>query len=318
MTGIPRCRFARGIVVFGLLCNLFGCAVRNYEYSPELREVAMRGYLDKEMRYESAILHPEYGLMAQRGSLSSFLQAHSGLVFSAAGHSIEEIQSALFAENEVLERREEESGVSVVTSTTTVHFDGSKLGNEVAHSAGHCVAVATDGYFISAEHVVDVPEAVMVYSEYDFVNDMEAMRVVPFRLVFSDPDIDFAIIKAELSCAFILKMADQTPEWGTNLFGGGWLNDIPAAGKMFQSREIEDAVLPDGSKAREVISVVPVLRGDSGSPLIDEEGRMHGVISSIVAYKQYRNRDFTRAVNVPQEFIESIIEGDRAAARDGN
>lgn len=180
-----------------------------------------------------------------------------------------------------------EERVESVRALKGVRIDGQKLadyleprmvlvvttageGEDRATTKGCAAVVATDGYCLTAAHVVRGKLGV-----FRTVGD-EAGRFVPARVVWTSPrqDEDLALIHVEglpLPTAFELRRLDVAAV-GTRVVMGGYPG---GALRIAISGGAVTAV--DGSSFEHS---APGQQGDSGGPVIDADGRLIGVASA--------------------------------------
>ena len=129
------------------------------------------------------------------------------------------------------------------------------------------------------------------------------------RTVYRDDHSDFAIIKAEMKTPRVLKFRRAPLDQNSVLFAGGWMHE--KAGGRF--REISPIVTPLGQRTPfyKVITSIPMIKGDSGSPLIDKDGRLCGVLSTMRLGVVVKMKPLSTAVMMDHKEIQRIISTDR-------
>ncbi len=309
MQGIQR--QCSNLILLLICVTFFGCAFRSTEYSPRLRAKSMKGFAEKEFTYESAIANPEKGIRTLTGGVEAYLAEHTGIIWDVPGKDIAKVIAAFRADVVVEEDEVDEEGARTTTTVSTYELDASLFSQGDRISQGQCVAVSIDGYFLTASHVVDGESSVLFFDEYNALEDIDTPRLVPYRVVYRNEAIDFAIIKAELSTPFYLSLHEDAPKFGEIVFAGGSLNGGPASGKMIWNIAIDTDETIEVLGASNLVTNIPITGGDSGAPLIDNLCRMHGVMPATGEYKQYPRKMFTEAVRVSPEFVDTIIEKDR-------
>ena len=296
-----------------VLTFLFGCNTHKPKYTPELRTQSMANFTDKEFTYESAILHTEKGILEVTADIESYLNEHTGIIWGFPGKDLAEVRAAFSSTFEFEKVEIFEDGSRIREGSLSYEFDPSIFEEGDANTTGQCVAISVDGYFMTASHVVEVEKALLFFTEHDIQNVTETPLLVPFRIVYENELLDFAIIKADVVTAFFLELHDQVSGFNEVVFAGSSLNGGPAAGKIVWNILQEDNEELVRMGARSIITNLPTTGGDSGSAVIDEEGRLLGVVAGGIKYKEYPRREFTKAVRVNPDAVKQIIEKDRAA-----
>ena len=75
---------------------------------------------------------------------------------------------------------------------------------------------------------------------------------------------------------------------------------------------LENQDIPGHAGYRKVVTTLPMIKGDSGSPLIDQKGQLCGVLSTMRLGVVVKMKPKSTAVMLDQPQIESIIRKDRA------
>jgi serine protease Do len=141
---------------------------------------------------------------------------------------------------------------------------------------GSGVIVSGDGYILTNFHVVEGAEEIHVA----FAN---STRIVPAKLIGTDPQTDLAVIKIKETDLPILTLADSDLiEVGDvvlaigNPFGVGQtvtMGIVSGLGRSFGLIDYEDFIQTDAS----------INPGNSGGALVDAEGRLIGINTAIVS-----------------------------------
>lgn len=225
-------------------------------------------------------------------SAADFLTLHSGMLVSGRYMSSQEFQKELDT------FRGDQQGELTLGFSVPIANGGTGFGS--------CAPITEDGYFLTVAHVLSHKDTFVLYATSEggrtFITSAEC------RTVFQDEAADFAIIKADVRTPRTLEFRTEalTPE--TTLFAGGWMHE-KAGGKF---REI----IPISSNGKKtpyykVITSIPMIKGDSGSPLIDQEGRLCGVLSTMRLGVIVKMKPLSTAVMMDYNEIMRIIEEDR-------
>jgi len=235
---------------------------------------------------------PELNGETDKGfSAPDFLTLHSGFIVS--GKYIDED----FREKLATSRDNSSKGSLELGFSVPIAKGGSGFGS--------CAAVTGDGYFLTAAHVLAHDDSYVLYATS---NSSETyIKYAPIRVVYKDEQADFAIVKAEVSTPRYLKYRRTPLTEESVLFAGGWIHD--KGGGLF----LEYGGVPGGnSDFKKVVTTLPMIKGDSGSPLIDQKGRLCGVLSTMRLGVIIKMKPKSTAVMMAPEKVESIISKDRA------
>ncbi|MAS91691.1 MAG: hypothetical protein CMO55_00720 [Verrucomicrobiales bacterium] len=222
-------------------------------------------------------------------SAADFLTLHSGLIVS--GHYMD----ADFRKK-LETSRQSQGGVLELGFSVPIAKGGSGFGS--------CAPVTSDGYFLTATHVIGHEDSYVLYATSD--NRSTYIDYAPIRVVYQNQAADFAIVKADLKTPRYLKYRREklTPE--TTLFAGGWMHE--KGGGLF----MEHQEIPGESDFKKVVTTLPMIKGDSGSPLIDQKGRLCGVLSTMRLGVIVKMKPKSTAVMMDLDRIEQLIRADRA------
>ncbi len=282
-----------GLVLMLLLCAvlLSGCAfVPANTHRDQLASLA---------RYDTEGIDAQVNLPelrnAQTGKFSAadFLTLHSGMLVSGEYVSSQQFQEdlATFRGNQ---QGELTLGFSVPIANGGTGF-------------GSCAPITSDGYFLTVAHVLSHEDTFVLYATSD--GKRTYIDSAKCRVVYSDLHSDFAIVKANIKTPRVLEYRTATLSHNTTLFAGGWMHE-KAGGKF---REVVPIVAPDGGSTPfyKVVTSIPMIKGDSGSPLIDQEGRLCGVLSTMRLGVVVKMKPLSTAVMMKRSEIDRIISADR-------
>lgn len=174
-------------------------------------------------------------------------------------------------------------------------------------SGGAGAPISDDGYILTAFHCVDKPSiwAFFTTTENEISTSSSMARC---RIVFADKDADFAIVKAPTQTPYFLNLRKEPLVKGEVLLAGSTINHH-GGGKFLWSRR------STGQTGRDFISIttsIPMKSGDSGSAVVDNQGRLCGVVTSAMRGRWISNSaPRSDAVMLKIETIQQIIEEDR-------
>ncbi|HWB06399.1 MAG TPA: serine protease [Verrucomicrobiales bacterium] len=207
-----------------------------------------------------------------------------------------------------------------------VRYDARFTGRSRTVFAGSAVAVAADGYFLTAAHCLDEGSPTLV----TITRDGE-LRAVPSRIVWCGSEArgepDLGLVHAPLTPGGTVSLTGlPARENGTLIFTGGFgshgLPDVRAGGsggRVVHIGRIQE--LPSGARWRELRHNAPLAPGDSGGPVIDERGRLLAINTEVRGtwnfLAQSPTLSFYRGVAVCPDsaWIQSLIDKDRLEMR---
>jgi S1-C subfamily serine protease len=198
------------------------------------------------------------------------------------------------------------NGKSPIHSSAYVSGNSWVLDHGNAQSAGVACAISPDGYFISAAHVTEKKEAEMIYISH------QGPVSVPVRIVDEIKSHDLVVLHAPIRTSHYFPLNDNQLRSGHHLISGGMGINNNSAGQLIVSRT-DRAALENGDKVNIHIlkSNLPIKKGDSGGPLIDEQGYLRG-INSLVSINFIVKKDpISYHVFPSLQWIQSTIEKDR-------
>ncbi|MDF1862442.1 MAG: serine protease [Verrucomicrobiales bacterium] len=222
-------------------------------------------------------------------SAADFLTLHSGLIVS--GEYIDEDFKKKLATS-----REAQEGVLELGFSVPIAKGGSGFGS--------CAPVSSDGYFLTAAHVISHEESFVLYATSN--SRKTYIDYAPLRTVYLNKEADFAIVKAELKTPRYLKYRREALTTESTLFAGGWMHE--KGGGLF----LESQDMPGQESFQKIITTLPMIKGDSGSPLIDQDGSLCGVLSTMRLGVVIKMKPKSTAVMMDRSKIEEIIRKDRS------
>jgi S1-C subfamily serine protease len=240
---------------------------------------------------DAPVTLPELKNRTDKGfSAADFLTLHSGLIVS--GKYIDEDFKSKLATS-----REAQEGVLELGFSVPIAKGGSGFGS--------CAPVTVDGYFLTAAHVLAHKDSYVLYATS--TNGKTYIDYAPIRVVYRNDAADFAIVKAEMATPRYLKYRRESLTPSSTLFAGGWMHE--KGGGLFL--EHQPATEESSGHFRKVITTLPMIKGDSGSPLIDRHGRLCGVLSTMRLGVLIKMKPKSTAVMMDIEQIEALISADR-------
>jgi len=171
---------------------------------------------------------------------------------------------------------------------------------------GSCAPVAGDGYFLTAAHVLSHKESFVLYATSD--DRKTYIDYAPCRVVYRNDEADFAIIKAEMKTPRYLKYRKERLVKGTTLFAGGWMHE-KGGGTFIEN---VSATAAKDTRFKKLITTLPMIKGDSGSPMIDQKGQLCGVLSTMRLGIIVKMKPKSTAVMMDPDLVNKLIRQDRA------
>lgn len=240
---------------------------------------------------DAPVTLPELRNRTDKGfSAADFLTLHSGLIVS--GKYIDEDFKTKLATS-----REAQEGVLELGFSVPIAKGGSGFGS--------CSPVTSDGYFLTAAHVLAHKDSYVLYATSN--NRNTYIDYAPLRVVYRNDATDFAIVKANLATPRHLKYRREPLDAETTLFAGGWMHE--KGGGLF----VEKQPVPGDSSGHfhKLVTTLPMIKGDSGSPLIDRNGRLCGVLSTMRLGVIVKMKPKSTAVMMDLDEVDKIIRRDR-------
>lgn len=148
--------------------------------------------------------------------------------------------------------------------------------NVITNSTGTGFAISQDGLIVTAHHVVKDASSIKIH-----LNNGSIVKAKTYK---SDPSNDIAILKIDVSTTNYLPIAPlRATKTGERVFTIGF----PMSSVLGQEAKYTEGVISALSGIEGAASflqiTVPVQPGNSGGPLVNEDGYVVGIISSSAA-----------------------------------
>jgi len=200
--------------------------------------------------------------------------------------------------------------------TSHIEYDESSLSyqweftstNKIILDPGSCVPISLDGYFLTAAHAINKPNPFVIC--LSSVENKPYLALADCRVVMMETSADVAIFKAKVMTPWYLQMRDDPLDSNEIVFAGGWMHKR-GAGKHIDTEIISIETNGKQIKHSCIETSIPIIRGDSGSPLINQRGELLGVMSKYTVGKWRKLSPKSKAVMLDVGFINEIIDKDR-------
>ena len=172
-------------------------------------------------------------------------------------------------------------------------------------ATGTGFSVSSDGFIATAYHVVEDAASIKVHLNDDSVIDAKIHQI--------DPSNDLAILKINASTPFYLPIIPfRTAKSGDKVFTLGF----PMSAILGQEVKYTEGVISSLSGPKGAASflqiTVPVQPGNSGGPLVNEEGYVVGIICSSAAILPFLKDTGTIPQNInwaiKSDYLRPLIE----------
>ncbi|MEK9196930.1 S1C family serine protease [Ureibacillus sp. 179-F W5.1 NHS] len=157
-------------------------------------------------------------------------------------------------------------------------------------------AISEDGYIVTNDHVIEDALTITVIFSNDQLYEGEVIETYP--------EIDLAILKVDEEDLPYLTLADTyTPTKKESIYFIG--NPLYFTGIANEGKVIDSTLLSDWDK--EVLMLdAPVYRGNSGSPVINKEGKVIGIIFATLKDRDYGHVGLFIPVDLLQEQLKKF------------
>ena len=176
-------------------------------------------------------------------------------------------------------------------------------------NGGTACPISSDGYFLTADHVVKNSATQIVHVIY---GRGSRIQTAPARVIWRDAKHDIALLHAPLNTPnyYQFTSPEYTMPAGTPIFHGGITTGLkPIYGALSSDIPAQRGF---GSAHRFRIDI-PLQPGDSGGPILDARARLIGVNSSVDFFVPLETPIFTESQGIRPHLaqIRKLIEQDR-------
>jgi S1-C subfamily serine protease len=189
---------------------------------------------------------------------------------------------------------------------------GPELKQVTSGGMGGAVAITPDGYFLTAAHVVAYRSCWVAYAST--VHPV-TYRFVKARVVFSNPAADLAVIKVAMATPRWLELPDAPADPTGAVVFSGHLGTDPAAGEILATEQRHFGFEGKHVPYHRLKIQIPIMPGDSGGPVVDQHGRLRGILTDEIYGLGWKLPHRAYASMPRPSFIASLIEKDRAQSR---
>jgi S1-C subfamily serine protease len=178
-------------------------------------------------------------------------------------------------------------------------------------SSGTAFGIGSPGWLLTAYHVVEAADSVSV--------ECRAGMSATARVEKIDPANDLALLSTGLATPSVLDLADEdSATVGARVFTFGF----PVPELLGKEPKYSEGVISSlsglGGSASLLQITVPIQPGNSGGPLVDERGRVVGIVTSSAAVRSFLRFTGTLPQNinwaVRAEYVRPLVRGRVAAA----
>jgi S1-C subfamily serine protease len=139
---------------------------------------------------------------------------------------------------------------------------------------GNAVALANDGYFLTAAHVVESKDKMVLYLRCPYEDQQVSYPAPEQVFVGNRPDFDLALICINDPVGTVCEWSAEPPKVGDAVFSGSGVSNKPAAGHVLK---VEKVNANDGYEHYRIRHDAPLRPGDSGGPLFTTDGKLGGI-----------------------------------------
>lgn len=181
-----------------------------------------------------------------------------------------------------------------------------KIDHGSALSTGVACAISPDGYFISAKHVIEAPETELVY----FTN--HGPKISGIRIIESLDSHDLVLFKSDLKTKYFFPISPVRSPAGLDVISGGFSVNSNSAGKLIVERkERTNGTQTENVQISILKSTLPLRKGDSGGPLIDDKGILRGINSLVPIFYNLQKDPVSYHFFPSYDWLNTRIQKDR-------
>jgi S1-C subfamily serine protease len=178
---------------------------------------------------------------------------------------------------------------------------------------GSATPISTDGYFLTADHVLSRSEGRRIYVIY---GGGGPLKPLPARVVWRSAKADLALLHVDSPTPLSYRFSEPN-RWlppGTPVIHGGIATGFSSEPGLLGSPLPPESRLTPSRKFKIDIPLQP---GDSGGPVVDARGQLIGINSAVEFLVPMETAFFvdSEASRPNTRMIESIMEKDRHARR---
>lgn len=155
-------------------------------------------------------------------------------------------------------------------------------------------AISDNGYIVTNEHVIDRARSIVVAFPLDGFYEAEVVE--------NHPEVDLAILKVNGKNLPYLPLAESY-EFQQNEHVTFIGNPLYFTGIVYEGTVL-DTILLDGWEEEVYMMNAPVYRGNSGSPVMNEDGEVIGVVFATTKHEKLGEV----GLFIPVELLQTLLE----------
>src|ERR1700720_1161530 len=177
--------------------------------------------------------------------------------------------------------------------------------SQIEHGLGSGVIISPDGYIVTNNHVVD--------GAVDINVTMSDRRILPAKLVGTDPLTDLAVIKVNASDLPSVPWGDSTklrPGQTVLAFGNPFGFRFTVTRGIISALNRPNPSASDRRKPGEFIQTVAAINpGNSGGPLVDARGEVIGINTFLISPSgSFSGMGFAIPTQIVRPTVEKLIQ----------
>ena len=209
------------------------------------------------------------------------------------------------------------SAVVVTASNDLSHWQHLKLSpsrSACEADAGSATPISPDGYFLTADHVLERVAGRKVFVMYGHGARMTPVKA---RVVWRSSEADLALLHIPVRTALFYRWTPRE-RWLSE--GSGVIHGGIATGARSEWGKLGTSLAPEGvfTGNRKFKIDIPLQPGDSGGPVVDAAGALVGINSAVEYLVPMETAFFvdSEASRPNTRLIDSLVRRDRAAQVD--